>query len=44
MSIYDFQSATADRIADIFRKATIDADGKEIKSGGQRRVLLADEV
>ena len=44
MSIYDFQRATADRIADIFREATIDADGTEIKSGGQRRVLLADEV
>lgn len=44
MSIYDFQSATADRIAEIFREATIDADGKEIKTGGQRRVLLADEV
>lgn len=44
MSIYDFQSATADRIADIFRTATIDADGKEIKNGGHRRVLLADEV
>lgn len=44
MSIYDFQSVTADRIAEIFRKATIDSDGKEIKTGGQRRVLLADEV
>ena len=44
MSIYDFQIATADRIAKIFCEATIDADGNEIKSGGQRRVLLADEV
>ena len=44
MYSYDFQTATADRIAEIFRNATIDADGKEIKSGGQRRVLLADEV
>ncbi|MDE7414488.1 MAG: helicase [Muribaculaceae bacterium] len=44
MSIYDFQKATADRIAEIFRKATIGSDGKEIISGGQRRVLLADEV
>ena len=44
MTTYDFQTATADRIAEIFRKATIDANGYEIKSGGQRRVLLADEV
>ncbi len=44
MDIYDFQRATADRIAEIFRKATIDANGHEIKTGGQRRVLLADEV
>ena len=44
MAIYDFQWATADRIADIFRQATIDTNGNEIKSGGQRRVLLADEV
>ena len=44
MYSYDFQTATADRIAEIFRNATIDADGQEIKSGGQRRVLLADEV
>lgn len=44
MSEYDFQKATADRIAEIFRKATIDTDGTEIKTGGQRRVLLADEV
>lgn len=44
MAIYDFQRATADRIADIFRQATIDTNGNEIKSGGQRRVLLADEV
>lgn len=44
MAIYDFQQATADRIAQIFREATIGADGREIKSGGQRRVLLADEV
>lgn len=44
MSVYDFQRATADRIAEIFRKATIDANGNEIKAGGQRRILLADEV
>ncbi len=44
MSAYDFQEATADRIAEIFHNATIDYDGKEIKTGGQRRVLLADEV
>lgn len=44
MSEYDFQKATANRIADIFRKATIDSNGKEIKTGGQRRILLADEV
>ena len=44
MAIYDFQRATADRIADIFRQATIHTNGNEIKSGGQRRVLLADEV
>lgn len=44
MAIYDFQRATADRIADIFRQATIDTNGNEIKSEGQRRVLLADEV
>lgn len=44
MAIYDFQRATADRIADIFRQTTIDTNGNEIKSGGQRRVLLADEV
>lgn len=44
MSEYDFQKATADRIAEIFRKASIDSNGKEIKTGGQRRVLLADEV
>lgn len=44
MSEYDFQKATADRIAEIFRKATIDSNGEEIKTGGQRRVLLADEV
>lgn len=44
MPTYDFQTATADRIAEIFRKATIDANGHEIKSGGQRRVLLSDEV
>lgn len=44
MAAYDFQEATADRIAEIFRNATIDFDGKEIKTGGQRRVLLADEV
>lgn len=44
MPAYDFQIATADRIAAIFRAATIDADGREIKSGGRRRVLLADEV
>ena len=41
---YDFQEATADRIAHIFRKSLIDKDGKEIFQGGQRRVLLADEV
>lgn len=44
MRIYDFQEATADRIAEIFRGATIGPDGKERKTGGQRRVLLADEV
>lgn len=44
MSAYDFQKATADRIAEIFRSATIDENGQEIKQGGQRRVLLADEV
>ena len=44
MGVYDFQKATAERIADIFRVATIGPDGKELKSGGQRRVLLADEV
>lgn len=44
MPTYDFQTATADRIAEIFRKATIDSGGQEIKFGGQRRVLLADEV
>lgn len=44
MSAYDFQMATADRIAEIFRSATIDENGQEIKQGGQRRVLLADEV
>lgn len=44
MEVYDFQQATADRIAHIFRAATIGSDGREILSGGQRRVLLADEV
>lgn len=44
MGVYDFQKSTADRIAAIFRSATIDANGHEIKCGGQRRVLLADEV
>jgi hypothetical protein len=44
MGAFDFQKATADRIADIFRAATIDENGNEIKHGGQRRVLLADEV
>lgn len=44
MEVYDFQKATADRIAAIFRSATIDVNGHEIKCGGQRRVLLADEV
>lgn len=44
MPTYDFQAATAARIAEIFRKATIDTNGRELKSGGQRRVLLADEV
>lgn len=42
--IYDFQEATAQRIAEIFRAATIDEAGNEKLSGGQRRVLLADEV
>lgn len=44
MGTYDFQQATADRIAEIFREATISPDGEEKKTGGQRRVLLADEV
>ena len=44
MAAYDFQEATADRIAEIFRKATIDSERHEINTGGQRRVLLADEV
>ena len=44
MATYDFQQATANRIAEIFREATIDSDGQEKKTGGQRRVLLADEV
>lgn len=44
MEVYDFQQATADRIAAIFRAATVGPDGHEILSGGQRRVLLADEV
>ena len=44
MGTYDFQQATANRIAEIFRKATIDENGRENKTGGQRRVLLADEV
>lgn len=44
MGAYDFQRATADRIAEIFRKATVAEDGKENKKGGQRRILLADEV
>lgn len=44
MAAYDFQAATAERIAEIFRAAIIDENGKERKSGGQRRVLLADEV
>lgn len=44
MGTYDFQMATADRIAEIFRSATVDENGEEIKQGGQRRVLLADEV
>lgn len=44
MKTYDFQKATADRIAEIFRKATVGANGREKKTGGQRRVLLADEV
>lgn len=43
-TIYDFQKATADRISEIFRSATIDALGNEKLQGGQRRVLLADEV
>lgn len=44
MGIYDFQEATASRIAEIFREATIDENGNEKLTGGQRRVLLADEV
>ena len=44
MGAYDFQKATADRISGIFREATVGEDGLEKKSGGQRRVLLADEV
>lgn len=44
MAAYDFQAATAKRIAEIFRAAIIDENGEERKSGGQRRVLLADEV
>ncbi len=44
MAAYDFQAATAERISEIFRAAIIDENGKERKSGGQRRVLLADEV
>ena len=44
MAAYDFQTATADRIAEIFRAAIIDENGNERKTGGQRRVLLADEV
>ncbi len=44
MAAYDFQAATAERIAEIFRAATIDENGNERLSGGQRRVLLADEV
>lgn len=44
MSVFDFQEATADRIASIFRAATVGVDNQEIKNGGQRRVLLADEV
>lgn len=44
MKSYDFQIATAERIAHIFREATIAPDRTEISSGGQRRVLLADEV
>lgn len=44
MAVYDFQAATAERIAEIFRAAIIDENGNERLSGGQRRVLLADEV
>lgn len=44
MAAYDFQAATAQRIAEIFRAAIIDENGSERKEGGQRRVLLADEV
>lgn len=44
MAIYDFQKATAERIAEIFRAATVGENGREIPQGGQRRVLLADEV
>ena len=44
MAAYDFQTATVDRIAEIFRAAIIDENGNERTTGGQRRVLLADEV
>lgn len=44
MAAYDFQACTAERIADIFRAASIDENGNERLCGGQRRVLLADEV
>lgn len=44
MRIYNFQEETASRIAEIFREATIDENGNEKTTGGQRRVLLADEV
>lgn len=44
MAVYDFQEVTAERIAAIFRDAIIDGEGRERMAGGQRRVLLADEV
>lgn len=44
MALYDFQTATAERIAEIFRAATVGDNSEEILQGGRRRVLLADEV
>lgn len=44
MGTYNFQQTTADRIAEIFRKATVGENNEEKLTGGQRRVLLADEV